>query len=236
MPVDAALGVVDALDVLSNNPEGVALELWYKLLDAGLRLGISAGTDSFTNVADHYTPGAGRVYARIDGAFTYDSWLAAYKAGRTMASNGPMVSLEVNGAGPGSELRVRAGQSLRIRTSLESQAPTGELELIVNGKAISPAPAALQLDRSAWTAARVSGPGHRLILNDTAAFAHTSPVYVLVENRPIRSAEAARFWMDWIDRLSERIATRGRFLTPARRDEVRALFARARRDYSAQLP
>ena len=59
LPVDLALGQIDAMDVMSNNDEIACTELWYKLLNCGFRLGISAGTDSFTNVADHYTPGGG---------------------------------------------------------------------------------------------------------------------------------------------------------------------------------
>ncbi len=38
LPVDAALGEVDALDVLSNNPEEVGMELWYRLLNCGLHV------------------------------------------------------------------------------------------------------------------------------------------------------------------------------------------------------
>src|SRR5439155_682156 len=42
LPVDLALGRIDAMDVLSNNPEDVGMELWYHLLNCGFRLAISA--------------------------------------------------------------------------------------------------------------------------------------------------------------------------------------------------
>ncbi|MCP5114208.1 MAG: CehA/McbA family metallohydrolase, partial [bacterium] len=48
LPVDLALGEIDAIDVISNNPEEVAMELWHRLLNCGFRLSISAGTDAFT--------------------------------------------------------------------------------------------------------------------------------------------------------------------------------------------
>lgn len=48
---------VDALDVMSNNDEFAAMELRYRLLNCGFRVAASAGTDAFTNVADHYTAG-----------------------------------------------------------------------------------------------------------------------------------------------------------------------------------
>ncbi|MBL8229169.1 MAG: CehA/McbA family metallohydrolase [Bryobacterales bacterium] len=230
MPVDLALGVIDAMDVLSNNPEEVAIEMWYRLLNCGFRLGISAGTDSFTNVADHYVPGGGRVYAKPDGAYTYESWLAAYKRGRTFASNGPMLTLRINGKEPGDELEVAPGAALRVEAKVDSAVPVEGLELVVNGRA-QPYRAALTLERSAWVAARVRGPWHRLILNDAAAFAHTSPVYVKVGGQPIRSREDADFWIAWIDKLMERTRQRGRFSTDARREEVLALFQKARTTY-----
>ena len=62
LPVDLALGQVDAMDVMSNGDEIASMQLWYRLLNCGFRLAISAGTDSFTNVTDHYTAGGSRVY------------------------------------------------------------------------------------------------------------------------------------------------------------------------------
>jgi hypothetical protein len=231
MPVDLALGVIDAMDVLSNNPEEVAVEMWYRLLNCGFRLGISAGTDSFTNVADHYVPGGGRVYARPDGPFTYESWLAAYKRGRTFATNGPMLTLRVNGSEPGDELELaQAPATVRVEAKVASAVPVGTLELVVNGRP-QPYRSSLVLDRSSWIAARVKGPWHRMILNDAAAFAHTSPVYVKLAGNPIRSREDADFWIDWIDKLAERTRQRGRFSNQAQQDEVLALFQKARAIY-----
>ncbi|MEZ5351408.1 MAG: CehA/McbA family metallohydrolase [Bryobacteraceae bacterium] len=235
LPVDVALGEIDALDVMSNNPEEFAMENWYRILNAGYRLGISAGTDSFTNVADHYTPGGHRVYAYTGGALRYDAWIDAFKRGRTFATNGPMLFLEVNGHKPGAEIRLPAGRhSLDVRLRLQSAIPTGAAELIVNGVA-RPAAAKLTLDRSAWIAARVQGPPHRLVLNDTAAFAHTSPIYVSIGDQPVRIREDIEFWIAWIDKLSQRVGARGRFSKPEQKAEVLALFRDARRRFVDRL-
>ena len=233
LPVDLALGEVDAMDVLSNNPEEVAMELWYRLLNCGFRLGISAGTDAFTNVADHYVPGGGRVYAHVGNGLTYEKWIAAFKRGRTFASNGPMVFLTVNGKMPGEEIRLPAGQrTVRVKVDVRSQVPVEKVELLVNGQARSwRGEAELELDRSAWIAARAIGPRHRLVLNDTSAFGHTSPVYVLVGGAPVRSPQDARFWIDWIDKLIARVEQRGQFATPARKQEVVNLFLKAKGVY-----
>ena len=92
------------MDVVSNNDEIAAMQLWYRLLNCGFRLAISAGTDSFTNIADHYTPGGGRVYVHAGSELRYDEWVANYKRGRSFASNGPVIILTADGKEPGDEL------------------------------------------------------------------------------------------------------------------------------------
>ena len=82
-PVDLALGQVDALDVLSNTLEMPATELWYRVLNTGLRCALSAGSDSFTNLMMHWVPGGGRVYVRVPAEFSYQGWIDNYRAGRS---------------------------------------------------------------------------------------------------------------------------------------------------------
>ena len=69
----------------------------------------------------------------------------------------------------------------------------------------------LAVGHSAWIAARAVGPWSRMVLNDIQAFAHTSPVYMVV------GAEKN---------------TRGRFATAERKQEVVELFRRARGVYA----
>ena len=244
LPVDLALGQIDAMDVLSNNFEPATMELWYRLLNCGFRLGISAGTDSFTNVADHYTPGGGRVYARVSRppspvADWYADWIRSYRRGHTFSSNGPALSLSVDDKEPGDEIRFPegGGRQVRVRAAVETQLPVDSLDIIVNGKVAATVAAqgqrrldidrVLTLDRSCWIAARALGPWHRLVLNDAQVFAHTSPVYVRFGDRPAIVAEDVRFYIDWIERLIARIDQRGRFATAERKQEVLDLFRRA---------
>src|SRR5262249_17254531 len=148
----------------------------YRLLNCGFHLAISAGTDSFTNVADHYVPGGGRVYAHVEGPMTYDAWVQSYKAGHTFASNGPMLLMKVDGKQPGESLRYDKGpRKLKVQVEMRSAVPVDAIELVINGKA-QPYKSTVMLDRSSWIAARVAGPWHRMILNDAKVFAHTSPV------------------------------------------------------------
>ena len=109
LPVDLALGKVDAMDVVSNLDEIASMEIWYRLLNCGFRLAISAGTDSFTNVADHYAPGGGRVYVHSGAPLNYDNWVREYKRGHSFASNGPVLAFTVDGHEAGDDVRFPAG-------------------------------------------------------------------------------------------------------------------------------
>lgn len=116
------------------------------------------------------------------------------------------------------------------------------IELIVNGEVVSTAMPTdegsnvalthtLELEKSSWIAARVSGEGHRWVVNDRELFAHTSPVYVYIDRQPIASAEDAEIVVRWINRLIEDVRSSPRFFDEQRRSEVVELFERGRRYY-----
>jgi hypothetical protein len=204
---------------------------------------ISAGTDSFTNVVDHYVAGGGRVYVLAGPRFDYRAWIENYRNGRSFASNGPIVRLEVDGKLPGDEIRLDSSRTLTVKASMVTQVPVDRFELIVNGRVVeSREPGGrdrmeftsrIPIKRSSWIALRALGPRHRLVLNDWGAFAHTSPVYVSVAGRPIRELEDVRFYRDWVERLIARAEKNGRFSTAERRTEVVALFQKALAWYRA---
>jgi hypothetical protein len=239
LPVDLALGQVDAMDVVSNNDEIASMQLWYRLLNCGFHLAISAGTDSFTNVADHYTPGGGRVYVHAGDELRYDEWVSNYKRGRSFASNGPVITLDVDGKEPGDEIRFPAGQpqKVRIRATLHTQVPVDRFEVVVNGEPLKAAPGKqsideqVTLDRSAWIAARAIGPWSRLVLNDIQAFAHTSPVYIQFGDERVAFREDANFWIQWIDKLIAQVNQRGRFASAERKRTVVEAFQRGQEVY-----
>lgn len=243
-PIDLALGVVDALDVLGNGNEEGACWMYYRVLNCGLKCSASSGSDSRMDVMRHAVSGGGKVYVQLDGPLTYPKWIGGYKAGRTFVSNGPMLLLTVDGKGPGSDFAVAEGGKVRVRVRAQSIVPMGKLELIVNGKvAGEAAPSAggkeavldvtLPIGESSWIAARVTGEGHRLVVNDPAVFAHTSPVYCRVGGRKIGFPEDARLVVAWIDRLLDDVKASPRFSSQARRQEVIDLFHRGRAYYEA---
>lgn len=237
LPVDAALGVIDAMDVISNNDEIAPMELWYRLLNCGLRIAVSAGTDAFTNATDHYTPGGGRVYVNTNAPLNYAAWVERYRGGHSFASNHPVVELRVEGRGPGDEIRLEQPGKVRVEARVRSIIPLDRVDIVNNGIAAVSRRGfergevvlngEIRVDRSGWIAARAVGPRHRLVLNDWGAFVHTSPVYVTVAGRKPASRDDARFWIAWIERLAMMVEKRGRFSTGAKRQEVLDLFQKA---------
>ncbi|MBM3724902.1 MAG: hypothetical protein FJW40_05720 [Acidobacteria bacterium] len=236
MPVDLALGQPVALDVLSNNDENATTEMWYRLLNCGFRVPISAGTDAFTNVADHYLAGANRVYVRTGAPFDYSRWIDGFRRGRSFATNGPVAELWVEKARPGDEIRLGGPGRVAVRGVVESPVPLDTVDLVINGRVVKGVAAggrqrielahSLAVEGSAWIALRGLGPRHRLILNDTQTFVHTSPVYVTVSGRPVRVKEDLAFYRQWVEKLIARTRTTPRFANEQRRAEVLALFER----------
>ncbi|MCB9385046.1 MAG: CehA/McbA family metallohydrolase [Bryobacterales bacterium] len=244
LPVDAALGVVEAMDVLSNSNERAVTPYYYRLLDTGLRLVISGGSDSFTNRRHHWLAGGQRVFVNTGKpTLDYGEWVDAYRAGNSFVSNGPLLEFTVNSQPPGAEIAAKPGDTVKVSVRARSIAPMRSLEIVRNGEVIATAQGPgselsldheLTLDGPAWIAARVDGDWHPLVVNDFRLYAHTTPVWLTVDGKRYRDPEAARFFAGWIDRLIEGVRTRGRFEHNADREEVVRLFERAKEFYTAE--
>ena len=142
LPVDAALGHIDALDVLAYPANArETCRLWYRLLNCGLRLAATAGTDTFMNFCDQSVlsnpPAGDRVFAAVEGALSTKSWCDAVRAGRTFATNGPMLNLDVAGHRIGDHVAVESGATLRVEGAATAAVPMDRIELIVNGEVVA---------------------------------------------------------------------------------------------------
>jgi hypothetical protein len=222
---DAALGVVDSVEVISPfNDEG-AIFLYHRLLSCGLRLAATAGTDTFLSFS-HFDlasnpPGWGRVYAQLgDQGLSVAAFKEAIRGGRTMVTNGPWLTLEVNGHGPGAVLDLAAGDRLDIRARV--QGPGAEHLTLVGPDGVMAAgdPGSelrleTTLDGPAWIAAVARGPGHPNTL-DRSVLAHTSPVYIDVAGRRVGRVADARWCLGFLDTVEEFVGQHGHF-DPANR-------------------
>ena len=218
------------------------LRMWYRYLNCGYPLTATAGTDKMTTFV---TVGANRVYAHVEGEFTYQSWIDGLKRGRTFVSNNPMLTFTVNGQQAGSALALRSGKDrvLQIHARAESQLPYDRLEIVRNGDVIASATPSGKLHQSeihleyplrgsGWIAARALEDLHRYpavefdrvhsaegtLLSSLygtrrpeKVFAHTSPVYAILDGKPIRSWDDAQYYIRYLEHAMDWLKQEARF-------------------------
>ena len=211
-PVEAALGTIDFLaeDVWVND---AAVEAYYKLLNCGFRLGWAAGTDFPCNNSEPV--GSLLTYVRVkDSPLTYEKWIDGIKNGRTVVSlNGhsEFLDLKVNDIlEPGDEISLKKEGTVQVTVKwTAAEELTGTIELVCNGKVVATRQGTaipgqpvllettLEIPESSWICARrMNEQGHQ---------SHTAPVYVSVNDKPVRaSTEDAEYFVDWIDKLIRR--------------------------------
>ncbi len=246
LPIDVALGKVDYYEAVSISDHLSTSDVWYRLLNAGFRLPVAAGTDAMANYASLRGPvGMNRVFAKVEGPLQHDAFLAAIKAGRTMATNGPLVELAVRAPGgawtePGGEIGLPAGKHrLEARVSLRSIVAVDKLEVVSSGRVVATVPllgdrtsadavVPVPIERSGWLVLRAYASRSRHPVLDLYPFGTTSPVYVAVGGEPARSPEDARYFVGWIDRVATAAAAHPGYNTPAEKAAVLATIAEAR--------
>ncbi|HEX8038816.1 MAG TPA: CehA/McbA family metallohydrolase [Chryseosolibacter sp.] len=268
-PLDIVLNKVHSVELLStiepfSEPTFVAdiipdlrmnsgLRLWYRLLNCGLRIPATAGTDKMSNWV---TVGANRVFALTEGKFSYQRWIDALEKGATFISNSPFLLCTVEGRNPGEEIRLRKNTTVTITAEVWSQFPLDRLEIVANGKVVGEkivekhqSYTKLEIEftpsESCWVAARAhqfteedrdhgvsfmqrrdAGGGPTFLnryygtLRPETTFAHTSPSYVIVEQRPIRSKEDAEYFVTYLENGISWLKRSGRFPSEQAKQEA----------------
>jgi hypothetical protein len=244
LPIDAVLGVVHAIDLMSyNSDEDLSAELWYRLLNCGFKLSACVGTDALLDRSTEPL-GGDRVYVMTAGPLTMQSWLDGLKGGRSFVTNGPILTLEVNGKSPGETSELAEAGNVRVAVTVESYVPFNKIDVIVNGKvAAHDEPAGdlaglrvrrfdvqLPIGRSSWIALRVRGPESPIVF-DGPVWAHTSPVYVKIAGQRIASRQDAEYFIDWIEQMLRVVDARDRFASIENRRHVESLFRRAQNEF-----
>jgi cyclophilin family peptidyl-prolyl cis-trans isomerase len=235
IPVLAALGRGDFYDTVSiASRELDSAAIYYKLLNSGIRIAATGGTDNFSDVWFDPSGGAARTYARLDSAeaFTFESWIAAVRDGKTFASNGPLLFLAVNGRQPGQEIQIGddASARLSINVQVKSIAPLESIEIVANGQVVEKwtdlaadsrheLETTIELPAGGWVTARAIGPQSRYV-GDEFAFAQTSPVYVRRGGRQFSSVADADFLLQSVNALWQRVVGRDAWF----RDEQRLVY------------
>jgi TolB protein len=200
LPVDALSGGIDAVDIFSysNYSDSAARQLWFDLLNLGLRLPLSVGTDASVNRYFDSPVGGYRVYVRPQGPFSLDSWLEGLRAGRSFATNGPLVlDFSLDRRRPGEVVRFSSDgyQTVKGHLLLYSREPLEKVEIYVSGLQI----AAYNLPSKrgwfvhdfmlslkaepSWVVARVTGTKTAPPTVGRTEQAITSPIYLEAPDR-----------------------------------------------------
>lgn len=239
---DAALGLVDSVDIVGvGNREGTEA-LYHRLLSCGLRLAATAGTDSFLSQPSGPPPGWARAYADLRGAeLSVAGWQEAQRAGRTFGTTGPWLEFGVAGRGLGETVETATATCLPIRAKvvghavrqLEVVGPDGVLASVAVGPDQREAmlEAVVDARESLWLAAVARGDDRADGLGQT--YAHTSPIWVAVGGLPVTRPTDATWCLDWLDRFEAMIRRRGTFSDPKQLADLVDVIDRARAFYAA---
>jgi hypothetical protein len=191
-------------------------EIYYHVLNAGLRIPPSAGSASgvLPNPVGH-----NRVYVHTGGELSYAAWWSGLRAGRVFVTNGPLLRVRVSdkpvsdkpgvrgvdGRLPGHVFTAAAGKELRldVEVRLDSREPIRAVQVVQNGKVIEEKSAAewartkalwpVVFQSSGWFLVRVLGENDK-----TFRFASTGPYYVEIGGEKTAISKAsAQFFLDW---------------------------------------
>ncbi len=240
-------------DVVPDLRMNSGLRLWYRLLNCGLKIPATAGTDKMNN---RVTVGANRVYAQIKGGFNYQTWIDALNRGNTFITNSPFLICHADNKNPGEEINISRKETVTIVAEMWSQLPVDRLEIIANGEVIAEKiiekgqdHAKLEIEykpgKTVWIAARAhqfnqedtrkgvsfsqrrdAGAGPTLLnkyygtMRPETAFAHTSPIYVIVDSKPIHSKEDAEYFVQYLENGISWLQQSGRFPSAQAKQEV----------------
>jgi hypothetical protein len=234
----ALAGRFDALNVCDGTRRGSYEEGYYRYLNVGQRLPISTGTDWFLYDFS-------RVYAKVAGPLTIPAWLDALKAGRCQVTNGPLLSLKVDGREPGDVLAVEQPRTVKIEAAAVGRHDFQSLQLIHNGKVLrktvpgrkQPFGAelvhSLRIDSPGWFALRVESTAKNEL--GQQLFAHTSPVYVDFQGKRMRDVEAALALLRQVEEARAAIRSQGAFSDDDAANRVLALYDEAAKDLRRRI-
>jgi WD40 repeat protein len=239
-PADVALGKVDYYDLMCVWTDAyVAGEVLYRLWNLGFKVPISAGSDAMPNYWRAPTIGGVRVYVHAQSPLNYQRWIDGLIKGKSFVTNGPILTLTVDGHEPGDEIQV-SEPTAHVAIGVDSVVPMQRVDIIENGKVVASEKAEdefhvkiskeIPVTTSGWIAARVSGPQKIHLVTDGYVYAHSNPVWLTREGRRSSSPEDARYFMKWIDDALQLIP-KLTFYTPEQTSQTVEVYQNARKKF-----
>jgi len=234
LAVDLPDGLLDFLEVLECWDANY--DIWYQILNAGIRMAPTAGTDYGTlpNL-----PGRERFYTAVRGSLSVASWLDGIRRGATFVTNGPVIELQVDGRGLGEEVKLDGPRGVRVQARVRFDPERDDvfrLEIVQNGVLVKSIPrvgaeADLRCDfefpveGTCWLAARITGvkvgetspadgflpPFRNRKRGEAASHAHTAAIHVTVAagrgmENQAQEKASLRIWLARLDELERRMA------------------------------
>jgi TolB protein len=202
---DAVLGEIDFIELacLWTDEVGTAA-LWHEVLNIGVPLAASAGSDVMNDYYRTMAIGSTRVYVKPDKNLTSESFLGALKKGKSFVSNGPLLEFEVQGKGPGEAVDASAG-TVTWSANVHSALPFERLEIFVNGSVVDTLEGnavsgsktyqgSLRVPAGGWVTARVLGDNAGWPALDSYLFAESSPVWFgeVGSTDPVAASQSAQ--------------------------------------------
>ncbi|MEU5878939.1 CehA/McbA family metallohydrolase [Spirillospora sp. NPDC047279] len=240
---DAALGLIDSMDVLNHSSIVTTAIVYRRLLGAGNVLAVTASTDAMFSFnrrgSQSSPPGWERVYAKVDGPLSAESFADAVRRGRTFATTGPFLRLDVDGHGPGDTLALDAGD--RVTVTAGTIGPeVAHVEIRTAEGVIAAGPpdritAELTVTEPTYVVAVATGPRNPRSFHLMGSYAHTSPVYLDVGGARVAREDDLRWCLDYLDAYEERIRAHARLETAGQLDDHLRLIEDARGVYRARL-
>ena len=158
-PVAAVLGKLDAFNLFDPYWQDPEWDVWYALLNCGVRLPASTGSDWFVcssnrvyvqtgagsevgeddheHAAEHTPEHATHdVVPAFDPHTHYRRWLNGLTSGRSFITNGPALWLEVEGRRPGQSLTAGGRSDVQVEVRWRAAQPIHRVELVRNGRVV----------------------------------------------------------------------------------------------------
>jgi len=188
---------------------------------------------------------------KTDGRRDFDSWKRAVSAGQVFVTSGPILSLNVNGVGPGNVVHLPAsGGEVMIDAEIATPIGLRSFELLRMGDPVAVnvqktndgtlsrwrIHKRLQVRKSCWLAARGEGLSIESIRAavrqkeswfKSDAVAHSAAIRVIVGDQPIRSHEDADHLTLMLQRQQAYYRTSGRYAQGEHRLRVLDLIEQA---------
>jgi hypothetical protein len=190
--------------------------------------------------------GLNRTYAPLPpGPIDPDRWLAQLKAGRTFATNGPLLNFTLATRGVGDRLALERAAEVPFTATMRSIVAIDHLEVICNGRVtrtieltgdrtVADVRGTLPIDRSGWCVLRAWDDQPKFPVLDIYPYGTTSPIYISVRDAALRSPEDAKFFVGWMDHLIEHTEKMPDWNTPAEQAAVLDEFRRAREVFASK--